>query len=262
MNANDLDGERVGEFNEDALERILSHRGEPLFFADWDRAVFIHYEIDPSVLQPCVPFPLDLRDGKAYVSLVAVTMRRMRPRLGGLVTEWMFKPIATHEFLNVRTYVRHQGEPGIYFLAEWLSNPLSVHLGQKTFGLPYRFGKIGYAHAHEVCELCGKVSDGPWCLEYLAASNSETDFKSCAENSLEEFLLERYTAFTQRGPRSRLFRIWHPPWPQAAIELKILHDDLLTRTWPWFKEARFLGANYSPGVRDVWMGRSHRIVSR
>ena len=33
--------------------------------------VLIHYAFDPAELQPYVPFPLDLRDGKAYVSLVS-----------------------------------------------------------------------------------------------------------------------------------------------------------------------------------------------
>ncbi len=54
----------------------------------------------------------------AYVSLVAFTMRGLRPRLGGAA---LLKPIATHEFLNVRTYVKHRGERGIYFLADGVS---------------------------------------------------------------------------------------------------------------------------------------------
>src|SRR5436190_4742139 len=115
---------------------MLSRAGEPLFFARWDRAIFIHYEVNPVVLQREVPFPLDLREGRAYVSLVAFTLLRMRPRIGGLLGEWLFKPIASHEFLNVRTYVRHAGEPGIFFLAEWFSNPLSVRLGPRHSACP------------------------------------------------------------------------------------------------------------------------------
>src|SRR2546423_2497375 len=94
--------------NESAKRRLLSSKGEPLFFSDWDRALFIHFEVDAGVLQGEVPFALDLREGKAYVSLVAFRMRRMRPRLGGKLAAWCFKPIATHELLNLRTYVRHR----------------------------------------------------------------------------------------------------------------------------------------------------------
>jgi hypothetical protein len=71
--------------------------------------------------------------------------------------------------------------------------------------------------------------------------------------------MERYTAFTQRGSRSRYFRIWHPPWLQCSIEIEVRKDSLLTGMWPWFKEARMIGANFSAGVRDVWMGRPHEM---
>ena len=69
--------------NAAARRRLLSRRAEPLFFADWNRAVFVHYEVDPRALQRDVPFPLDLCKGRAYVSLVAFTMQGMRLRFGG-----------------------------------------------------------------------------------------------------------------------------------------------------------------------------------
>ncbi|MBI3881156.1 MAG: DUF2071 domain-containing protein [Verrucomicrobia bacterium] len=109
-----------------AIERMRSRRGEPLFVADWERALMLHLEVDADELQRAVPFPLDLRDGRAFVSLVAFTLRGMRPAFGGRLGAWLMKPIATHHFLNVRAYVRHRGEPGIFFLAEWLSNRLAV----------------------------------------------------------------------------------------------------------------------------------------
>ena len=135
--------------SEAARRRLLSGFGEPLFLARWDRAVFINYSADPAVLQRQVPFELDLYEGGAFVSIVAFTLVRMRPWLAGAFSEIFLKPIATHEFLNIRTYVLHKGEPGIYFLAEWLSNRVSVLLGPRTFGLPYRFGHLNYEHDAE-----------------------------------------------------------------------------------------------------------------
>src|SRR6266511_817341 len=55
----------------------------PLFYAHWMRAVFVHFEVEPAVLQNEVPFPLDLWQGRAFVSLVAFTMERLRPWIGG-----------------------------------------------------------------------------------------------------------------------------------------------------------------------------------
>src|SRR5947207_2991822 len=74
--------------SEAGRRRLLSLPGEPLFIADWDAALMIHYEVDAELLQRVVPFELDLLDGRAFVSLVAFTMRGMRPRWGGRFAAW------------------------------------------------------------------------------------------------------------------------------------------------------------------------------
>src|SRR5581483_402315 len=74
-----------------ARERMLGVRGEPLLYADWLRVVFVHFEVEAGVLQRAVPFELDLFEGRAFVSLVAFTMRGMRPRIGGKLGAWLFK---------------------------------------------------------------------------------------------------------------------------------------------------------------------------
>lgn len=249
-----------GRLSHEARERILAVRANPLFLCDWERAVFIHYEVEPDVLQREVPFELDLREGRAYLSLVAFTMRDMRPRRGGWPAAMLFKPIATHEFLNVRAYVKRDGEAGIYFLAEWLPNRISQLLGPTIFGLPYRQGLLKYQHEHEKGFLRGSVTGrDSRKLEYSAEIDPATQFRPCEAGSREEFLMERYTAFTAKGSRRRKFRIWHPPWPQAAIEVEIKDDILLRNSWKWFADAPLVGANYSPGFRDVWMGRPQKL---
>jgi hypothetical protein len=88
----------VFDGSETARRRFLSRRGEPLFYAEWDNVVFIHYETDPQELQRCIPYHLDFYHGRAFVSLVAFTMRGMRPRFGGRIAELLLRPIATHDF--------------------------------------------------------------------------------------------------------------------------------------------------------------------
>jgi uncharacterized protein len=252
--------ERTADLSAAARRRLLSIRGEPLFLADWLRPVFIHFEVPACVLQRDVPFELDLRGGKAYVSLVAFTMRRLRPFRGGRFTSWMLRPIANNDFLNVRTYVRHRGESGIYFMTEWMNNPISVHLGPITFGLPYRFGKMNYQHHHEQGTLSGTVREtkhGP-TLDYQTHL-TEPHFTPCPAGSLSEFLLERYTAFTSHKTSRRFFRIWHEPWKQQSIPIAVADIRLLETVWPWFADAKLAGAHYSPGARNVWMGRPHRV---
>ena len=240
---------KTGNPSDDARRRILSVRGNPLFVCDWQRTVFVHYEVEPDVLQHEVPFELDLHEGRAYLSLVAFTMRGMRPRWGGrAVAAMLFKPIASHGFLNVRAYVKHGGETGIYFLAEWLPNRLSLLLGPGVFHvLPRGFAGIpARARARKVVRLGHSqefAAPGIFC-EWINP-----------EGSLDEFLLERYSAFTAHGSRRRKFHIWHPPWPQRAIDIDIKDDELLRQTRPWFQNSRLACANNTPGIRDVWMGR-------
>src|SRR6476661_8831060 len=62
-----------------ARGRMFRAGERPLAVANWERALFIHFAIDPAVLQPHVPFPLDLCEGRAYVSLVAFTQTNVRP---------------------------------------------------------------------------------------------------------------------------------------------------------------------------------------
>ncbi len=236
-------------------ERMLATPGDPLFRADWDRVLMMHFEMAPEALQPHVPFDLDLREGRAFVSLVAFTMRGMRFWRGGSWTAALLRPMATHEFLNVRTYVKHHGEPGIFFIAEWLPNQLSVLLGRPLFGLPYRLGALHYEHAHENDQISGQVTaaQGNGILRYRA--NLAGDYDRCEAGSTAEFLMERYSAFTDWHGLKRRFRIWHTPWLQCPAETEIEENTLMNLAGPWAREARFIGANYSPSATEVWMGR-------
>src|SRR5262249_40590940 len=153
------------------------------------------------------------------------TMHGMRPRFGGRLGELLVKPIATHALLNVRTYVKHRDESGIFFIAEWLSNKLSVKLGPQTYGLPYRFGHLIYNH--DIREPRGVVEAKGGRLAYRSRARP-IHLMPCPPTSLVEFLLERYTAFTMRRGHPCLFRIWHLPWQQSSIELDVVQDDLIT----------------------------------
>jgi uncharacterized protein YqjF (DUF2071 family) len=242
-----------------ARQRMQLQRGEPLFLADWMRVLMLHFEVDADRLQRDVAYLLDLYKGRALVTLVAFAMENMHPRVGGKLGEWLIRPIASHSFLNVRTYVRHRGEPGIHFLAEWLSSWLAVQLGPRTFGLPYRHGRIRYEHDWEHGALSGRVMDvgsRAW-FRYQGETVPGTPLVHCEPGSPGHWLMERYTAFNSAGGRKKFFRVWHPPWPQFAVNVSVPEKSLLTSSWPWFADARLVSCNFSPGLRGVWMGRPH-----
>jgi uncharacterized protein YqjF (DUF2071 family) len=239
----------------------MTAAGERAFcLADWSRALFVHYAVEPAVLQPHVPFALDLFGGKAYVSLVAFAQKNVRPlftaafgRLARRVAARCAKPVAEHAFLNLRTYVRHHGEPAIYFLAEWIDNRIDRVVGPATYGLPYRLAKLRYDYDGTGRPLAGEVTDGRDSFAFEATVNRAARFAPAAPG-LDSFLLERYTAFTRRGTTCRRFRIAHAPWPQARATVTARATSLLDRAAPWFAACRYAGANFSPGVNDVRIG--------
>ena len=223
----------------------------PLFVADWMDVVFVHFRVEAAALARSVPFELDCFGGGAYVSLVAFTQQRLRPVFGGRLSEWLAAPLARHEFLNVRKYVHHDGARGIFFLAEWIPNRLATWIGPRTYGLPYRLGKLQYDDAWR------RVNAGNRELVIRVKPLENAD-----SQALDEFLLERYTAFTHRGGVTRRFDVAHAPWRQRRIEATVVESSLLELTGGWWRGAELVSANYSAGVRDVRMSAPTRLRAR
>lgn len=243
----------------DRARSVFEEReGRPLFLADWQPVCFVHFAVPPRLLQREVPFPLDLHEGKAFVSLVAFSLSNFRvPGLGRLGT-LLLDPFLASRFLNVRTYVRGPAGPGIFFLREYLSNALSVPLGRPVFGLPYQRGNLQYETEPERNGFRMKTF-----LEgskfNLSAVPRAPGHLPAEEGSLTEFLLERYIAYTGERQRARFFRIWHQPWLQVECDLNI--DDPLPATFgPWHQDATLVCAHVSPGVQDVWLGRPRQVA--
>jgi len=256
MNTIDVEHRVDNAQNLAARERMLSVRGEPLFVADWVELFFLHFEVPVEVLQAEVPFPLDLFEGRAFVSLVSFQLERLRLFEAPTLTEAVFRPFTRSHFLNVRTYVTHRGEPGIYFMQEFLSNRLSIPFGRPVYGLPYHQAaarrEIDLKRGRMELELNGAEQRR---LELRASFAAEETPERCAAGSLTEFLLERYTAYTCHRGHKRRFRIWHPPWQQRAVEFQVADEGLLGRNGGWFNEAEVMGGNFAILGKDVWMGR-------
>jgi uncharacterized protein len=243
-----------------ARRRLLSLKGDPFVFADWECTLFLHFLFSPDLMRSLVPpsLELDLYEGKACVSLVAVGMRNFRGRsavsLGSL-----FRWIDFQRFLNLRTYVRFRDEPGALFLWGWLSNPLPIALPFFKPGLPCVFANLEYDHHLETGNVQGLVEDHFGRFNYNATIAPANAFEPCSPGSLTEFAMERYTGVFCHGSRCRLFRTWHPSWLQKQFE-PVVHDySLITNRFSWFKNARLESANLAPGFKDVWLGRAHEL---
>lgn len=216
-----------------ALARERLHaEGGAFLRCDWSPALFVHFQADADALRRVTPFELDLYEGRAFVSLVAFAMHRVSiAGTGGLCDR-----VTAHAdslFLNVRTYVRHAGEPAIYFMHEWLDSAVQALLGPRTYGLPYHKAQLTLTadDALHACESRVTLRLGgatpSTSLLMRALRDPDGDFAPATPDTLEHFLVERYTALTHRGGVSRRFRVTHEPWRIAPAACSIDEVDLL-----------------------------------
>jgi uncharacterized protein YqjF (DUF2071 family) len=183
----------------------------------WDQILFLHWEVSPRALRPLVDprLDLDLADGRAYVSLTPFTMRGARLRfLPHLPTITDF-----HE-LNLRTYVRAGGVPGLWFLSLDAASAPAAALARATLGLPYYRARM---------ERSASADTHSYVSERLPPCERPASFRAtwragasapAAPGSLEWFLTERYALYTTVGGRLLRVRVRHPTWPlrEARVE--------------------------------------------
>ncbi len=243
-----------------AKRRLLSARGDPFVYADWKRVVFLHFAFPAEVLKEQIagPFELELHKGRGIVTIVALCMSRFRP--AGLSPACVFPVLREQQFLNLRTYARHNDEPGALFLWGWLSRPFKLPL-PRIFGLPYASARMNYNHEVARGVLEGQVEagshDGRMVYQAKIDSNTTADYST--PESLAAFALERYTGFFNRAATAYIFRAWHAPWKQIPIDVTVKDLTLITNRFPWFAKGQLAGANFAPGFPRVWLGRAHRL---
>lgn len=250
--------ERIRCESRDAEAR-LRREGGPLWRCRWERAVFLHGSVPAAILAREVPFPLDLLDGDAVVSLVAFDLVDMRPTRGPRLLSPLVSRLASHLFLNVRTYVKVGGERGIFFLAEFVPSRLSAFLGPRAYGLPYRHARLEYRVDLHSRRIAGRVEREGADVSWLGSPEADLPLASAGEGTPEEWLFERYSAFTRRRGVTRRFRVWHPPWRFARVGARVRDRGLLATTGAWARRWRFTGAHVSPGFDGVEMGRPVRL---
>lgn len=233
----------------------LAAEGGPLLHGDWRDALMVHFAIDAEELQPHTPFPLDLFEGRAIITLVAFRMERLRLTAWPRAPGWLMQ-FGGHAFLNVRTYVRINGERGIFFLNEYVPKLLARMMGPATYGLPYRFTRMHYEHEPRNRRFTGR-------LGWQKNIEMEADYALAPEltqpGTFEEFVLERYNAFTRRWGRAFRFRVEHPPWRMRRARLLRWKDELLRADHAFWARTRYVGAHFTTGFRDVAMGAPQPI---
>lgn len=210
--------------------RETAHRDEPpparawALRQTWYELCFAHWRVDARALRARVPEPLelDLRDGEAWLAVVPFGMRGIAPR-GAPALPWISKFLE----LNVRTYVRHRGRPGVYFLSLDAANPLAVELARRWYGLPYLRASMRLARRAGWTEYRSRRTDARG-----APAVFDARYRPCGpvfaapRGTLEHFLAERYRLFTLAGDGVRCAEIHHAPWPLQRAEAVIAENGM------------------------------------
>jgi uncharacterized protein YqjF (DUF2071 family) len=180
----------------------------------WSRLLFAHWQVDPEQLSRHLPPRVepDVRDDRAWLAIVAFRMLRSRPLLPPR------RPVlpAIPE-LNVRTYVRVGGVPGVWFLSLDASSPFFVNAGRALYGLPYRLARMTTISEGARTHYMSSRRDACFAATYEPCG----EMSHAEAGSLEHFLVERYRLFAQRRGRLITAVVSHEPWPLRPAAARI-----------------------------------------
>lgn len=214
------------------LLRETSHRTAPfpsspwIMLQRWHDLLFAHWALPPEQVRPLVPpeLELDVRDGHAWVGVIPFWMSGIRAR--GLPA---LPGLSTFAELNVRTYVKHRGIPGVYFWSLDAGSRMAVQGARAFYHLPYYFASMWVRRAGERASTpedekfsynCMRM-EGPRPAEFHAQYWPVSAPRQREKGALEHFLSERYCLYTvHRGKVLRAY-IHHLPWPLQDAEAEI-----------------------------------------
>ena len=219
-------------FNYDILN-ITAHRPWPMpsspwvMTQTWHDLLFAHWPVDGSVLSRRIPagFELDEFDGQSWVGVVPFHMSHVLPR-GVPSLPWL----SAFPELNVRTYVRVGGVPGVYFFSLDAANSIAVAAARTMFHLPYFFAEMTVRERDGWIEYAsGRQAAIGGAAKFVARYRPTSAARDPKPGTLEYFLTERYCLFTMDSSlRACRVDIHHPPWPlqdaDAHISINTMAD--------------------------------------
>jgi uncharacterized protein len=190
----------------------------------WSDVLFAHWQVPAEVVRPLVPEKLEVetRHGGAWVGISSFCMRGARLR--GMPALPFF---STFPEVNIRTYVRLEDRPGVFFFSLNASNPLFTSAARLVYHMPYVRAEVSSERDGDSIHLrssrAGEGESAGWECSYRPVSGV---FEAQPE-SLESFLVERWALYTADN-RGRIDRVeFHrPPWPLQQAEAEIRKNSL------------------------------------
>lgn len=186
-------------------------KGKWSYYQEWNNALFLHWKIPVEVLQKLIPkkLKLDTINGEAYVSLVAFTMQKIRPKNLPAV-----KFISDFDEINLRTYIDIDSKKGVYFLNIEAAKTLSVFIAKALSGLPYEKSSIQRSNRQykSMNQLKKFHLDVNFDIKNMLTSKTELDL----------WLTERYCLYLDKNEKLYRYDIHHKEWNIKTVKINQL----------------------------------------
>ncbi len=190
---------------------------------NWKKLTFLHWEVDPDSLRAHLPdgLEVDLHEGKAYVGCIPFVMENVRP--AGLPA---VPGVSTFGEFNIRTYVVKNGIPGVFFLTLDAKSRVTCFYANRKYGLAYRYAKASVKGTLSTGYVWDSVrsSNG---VGLSGFSKATSEVRQAEEGTLEYFLFERYSLYTEHKNRLRHGYTHHVKWWYADAEATIRTNTLM-----------------------------------
>ena len=219
----------------------------------WRDLAYVHWRYPVDEVKALLPAGLevDTFDGSAWVGLIPFSMRNIGlPRLPAVPYLGSFPEV------NVRTYVRHNGVPGVWFFSLDVNRLIPAFVARTTYFLPYCWGSARNTRTDGTL-----VTSVHRRLPSRAATDIRVDIGDAIDrpDDLSVFLSARWGLYS-RGMRGNLryAPVEHERWPLHRASLVSLDDSLVTDAGLSAPEGE-PHVMFSPGV-SVRIGLPRRVT--
>lgn len=215
----------------------------PVNVHDWQDISFLHWRVDPAVLEPLVPDGTAVltHDGSAWVGVTPFLIRVRPPRLPAV--PWL----SVFPETNVRTYVAGpDGQEGLWFLRMEVTRAWFVAV-LRTLGLPYFRQRMSVERRDRSVVYSSEGSRGGEGSHRVVVRPG-APLVPAHGGPAERFLTARWGAYHRRGPLLMRTPADHPPWPLHAAEVEACDVEPLWRSAGLPPPEGSPVAHFSPGV--------------
>ena len=192
----------------------------------WVDLLFAHWPVDADALGGLLPpdLEIDTYDGQAWLGIVPFRMEDVAPR--GLPSPPVFGAFPE---VNLRTYVRHRGRGGVWFLSLDAASRFTVEGARTFFHLPYFHSEMSATIDGDMVDYRSRRTDRRGMPAEIALRYRPTGpVEPAVRGSLEAWLTDRMRVFAVDLDGHILrTEVRHAPWPLRPAEAEIQVESLV-----------------------------------